>query len=110
MWKNVFCAALVAMAAGAAGAHGPVATGFSGGGGGSACRTSACAQVTDSNADGDIAPEFQSAINSVLWPDVTLDGVTIGRQGQQYQTATWIYWAPTANAGSKQCRLMIACH
>ncbi len=42
--------------------------------------------------------------------DVTLDGVTIGRQGQQYQTATWIYWAPTANAGSKQCRLMISCH
>jgi len=42
--------------------------------------------------------------------DVTLDGVTIGRQGQQYQTATWIYWQPTANAGSKQCRLMITCH
>lgn len=42
--------------------------------------------------------------------DVTLDGVTTGRQGQQYQTATWIYWAPTANAGSKQCRLMISCY
>lgn len=42
--------------------------------------------------------------------DVTLDGVTIGRQGQQYQTATWIYWQPTANSGSKQCRMLIACH
>lgn len=42
--------------------------------------------------------------------DVTLDGVTVGRIGQQYQTATWVYWQPTANAGAKQCRLMITCH
>lgn len=42
--------------------------------------------------------------------DVTLDGVTLGRIGQQYQTTTWLYWQPTANASSKQCRLMIACH
>lgn len=41
--------------------------------------------------------------------DVTLNGSTIGRQGQQYQTATWIYWQPTANPSSHQCRLVVDC-
>lgn len=70
--RRILLALVMILAPGVAHAHGPVATGFSGGGGGSACRTSACAQVTDSNADGDLAPELQAAINSVLWPGGTL--------------------------------------
>jgi len=68
---------LLCLAAPAA-AHGPVAMGFSGGGGGGGggaavtCWTAACAQVQDSSGNGDIAPEFQAAINAVLWPAGTL--------------------------------------
>ena len=42
--------------------------------------------------------------------DVTLDGVTFGRQGQQYQTATLLYVSPQAATSAKTARLMITCH
>lgn len=43
--------------------------------------------------------------------DVTLDGVTIGRKGQQWQTATWIYVDMTvAPSGSDVSRVMITCY
>lgn len=35
-----------------------------------------CARVEDSNGDGNIAPEFQTAINAVLWPGGTLTTAT----------------------------------
>lgn len=38
--------------------------------------SSSCAKVDDSNVDGDIAPELQAAINSVLWPGGTLTTAT----------------------------------
>lgn len=43
--------------------------------------------------------------------DVTLDGVTIGRQGQQWQTAAWVYVdMTTAPSGTDVSRLMITCY
>lgn len=41
--------------------------------------------------------------------DVTLDGNTVGRIGFTWETATWVYWQPTANASSKKCRLLVDC-
>lgn len=42
--------------------------------------------------------------------DVPMDGVTIGRQGQQWQTATLLYVSPQAATSAKTARLMITCH
>lgn len=42
--------------------------------------------------------------------DVTLDGVTYGRQGQQYQDARLLYVDPQAVTTSKTARLPISCH
>lgn len=67
------------------------------------CRSSAFSTSTCDHmivdTDGDGVPD-----------DVTLDGLSSGRKGQQYQTGSWVYWQPTVNTGSKQCRMLLACH
>jgi hypothetical protein len=51
-----------------------IATQSTGGGatGGACADGTICAEVTDADANGDIAPELQTAINSLLWPGGTL--------------------------------------
>lgn len=41
--------------------------------------------------------------------DVTLDGTTIGREGQQYQTAIWWYATITAPGAGDYARLIVGC-
>lgn len=42
--------------------------------------------------------------------DIPLDGVTVGRIGQQWQTATLLYVSPQAATSGRTARLMITCH
>jgi len=65
---------------------------------GSAAAAGQCSKML-TDTDGDGIPD-----------DVPLNGVTVGRIGQQYQTATWLYVNPTALTTSRISRLMITCH
>ena len=65
---------------------------------GSAAGSGACQKMLV-DTDGDGLPD-----------DVAMDGVTTGRKGQQYQTATLLYVSPQAATSGKTARLMITCH
>lgn len=65
---------------------------------GSAPAAGQCSKILV-DTDGDTIPN-----------DVALDGVTIGKIGQQWQTATLLYVSPQTATSGKTARLMLTCH
>lgn len=56
------------------------------------------------------APSAGSCIKMLVDGDTSpMDGVTAGREGQQYQTAKLLYVSPQAGTAGRTARLMISC-